>query len=78
MTYLADLQNEYLFWPDPQTVSLKALRSAGDTFDDFLTAALQMDLSRARSTFGGVMLSGDERAWLLPTVLVVNATGGIR
>ena len=73
-TYLENLENEYLFWPNSQTGCLNARRNEGETFDDLNSALLQMDLTKAASQFGGIQLEGDEKAWLIPVSLIVNAS----
>lgn len=34
--------------------------------------AITRDLSKARSVFGGINLTGDERDWIIPDILLIN------
>lgn len=72
MTYIDDIANEYRFWPNRKTVTVRGRRAGGDQFDEFADAAITLDLTRARSAFGGIELASDERVWLLPNALVSN------
>lgn len=62
-------KNDYQFWPGTDTVTVTD--PSGPTSDTGLTAA-EMDLSRARSIFGGVFLNGDEKTWIVPNTQLSN------
>jgi len=74
--------DDYKFWEDPQIMTLRTSRHTNGEQTDALYwddsgttrgAVAQGDLTRARSTFGLANVTGDERLFILPASLVINA-----
>lgn len=73
MSVYTDLASDYLQWEYVQTVVLTGRRRTGNTTDS-IAYATTGSTRKTRQLFGEVALTGDEKTWVLPDTLLVQAS----
>lgn len=71
MTGSSDIENDYLFLDNLKVVSITTKRKSGDKTDSSVKT-VDLDISIARKSFGGINLNGDERSFIVFSPELIN------
>lgn len=66
---MIDFSTDYLFWDNPEAVTVTTT-VGGSATSTSVERALQQDVSKTRGQFAGIQLTGDELGWLVPVTLM--------